>query len=205
VINKSATPETNDVVIFVANRGYALTSSRIEILQHFIYSGWKVVIATSKDDESNNLTKMGVILEPIKFHRGGLSLVHDINTYSHLLKIYRKWQPKCVHHFNAKPVILGTIAANRALDDSTKIVNTITGLGHAFIKAGLVRLIAGYGYRFALRYSSMTIFQNRDDLSLFITNKWVTKKTSKLIIGSGVELNKFSFIDRTKRKKIPYL
>ena len=115
-------------IIFVANRGYALTNSRAEILQYFISSGWKVVVVTADDNEANLLIKMGVILEPIKFQRGGLSIFNDINTYFHLLKIYLKWQPNIIHHFHAKPVILGTIAAHRGLSDSTKIVNTITGM-----------------------------------------------------------------------------
>lgn len=192
--------KTANVIIFVANRGYALTSSRLEILQHFIALGWKVVIATSRDSESKKLIKMGATFEQIKFHRGGFSIINDVFTYIKLLRIYQKWEPKCVHHFHAKPVILGSIAAKKALGNSVKVINTITGLGHAFIQKGLVRFISGFGYRIALRHSLMNIFQNSDDLSLFIKKEWVTKKNSKLIIGSGVELNKFTFVNRVDRK-----
>lgn len=188
-----------NTVIFVANRGYALTSSRKSVIKRFIESGWNVVVATANDVESQVLVEAGVALETVHFSRGGAAVTQDIFAYKRLCKVYRKWKPSLIHHFHAKPIILGTIAARRSLGSSVTIVNTITGLGHAFIVGGWVAKLAGVGYRQALPSSDMTIFQNHDDYELFLAKRWVDRLSSKLIVGSGVDILKFAFFDRCHR------
>ena len=186
-------------IVFVANRGYALTSSRTSIIQRFLSSGWEVIVATADDVESQKLCDLGAYLEPVIFNRGGLALAADIGAYRRLHNIYRKWQPALVHHFHAKPVVFGSLAAYRALGDAVQVVNTITGLGHAFITGGLSAQMAGLGYKFALPRTAATIFQNKDDRALFYERGWVQKHQARLITSSGVDTERFSFIDRHGR------
>lgn len=180
-----------DTVIFTANRGYSLTSSRFRLIQAFLDSGWHVVLATAEDDESRQLVKKGATLEPVVFNRGGLFLGKDAKAYYRLVKIYGYYRPTLIHNFNAKPVILGSIAARHRLNRSVRLVNTITGLGHAFLAGGLVTWLAGIGYRIALPETDATIFQNPDDQQLFIKHRWVKEKNSRLIIGSGIDVDHF--------------
>lgn len=186
-------------VVFVANRGYALTSSRIPLIKRFIESGWRVVIATADDAESQSLVELGVVLQSVYFSRGGVAVVQDISAYKQLFNIYKRWKPSLIHHFHAKPVILGTLVARRLLGSSVRIVNTITGLGHAFVNGGWVAKLAGFGYKFALPKSNMTIFQNNDDYTLFLSNRWVNHESTKVIASSGVDIVKFAFVDRSRR------
>lgn len=189
----------NKCVVFVANRGYALTSSRTEIIQFFLSIGWKVIIATSNDKESHYLEKLGAVHEQVKFNRGGFSLFADIVSFLTLYKVYKKWSPSIIHHFHAKPVIFGSIAARIALGNKVNVVSTITGLGHAFIQGGILSKFVGLGYRLSLQFNRLTIFQNTDDQSLFIDNKWIEVKKTKLILGSGVDIDEFYFVDRSGR------
>ena len=193
----------NKCIIFVANRGYALTSSRAEIVKRFLLNNWRVVIATSDDNESKKLIDMGVTHETVNFHRGGFSFIFDMIAYRDLSPIYNKWKPDLIHHFHAKPVILGTIASHVALGGKASVVNTITGLGHAFIKGGWISKLSGLGYRFSLKYAMLTIFQNPDDLSIFLNNGWVDRNKIKMIMGSGVGLDRYAYIDRSDRIKSP--
>ena len=133
-------------VLFAANRGYALTSSRTLLIRHFLSSGWNLVLATADDTESRSLCEMGAHLEPVVFNRGGFSPLTDIQAYRRLHAVYKKWRPALVQHFHAKPVILGPLAARRALGDGVRVVNAITGLGHAFIAGGITSRLAGMGY-----------------------------------------------------------
>lgn len=189
----------NKVILFAANRGFALSNSRKELIEKFINSGWKVIISTANDNESRKLQAYGAILETTIFNRGGFSPLSDWIAFTKLQKVLRKYSPSVAHFFNAKPVIMGTLAARKELKDKIIIINTITGLGHAFIKKGMVTRLASAGYRSALPRADMTIFQNRDDHKLFLKNKWVTNKKSKLVIGAGVSLEHFTFVDRSKR------
>jgi len=179
-------------VLFVANRAYALSNSRELLIKKFISSGWEVVIATKKDDESDKLCELGVVHEEVVFNRGGLSPLKDIAAYARLKKIVAKWQPALMHNFHAKPVILGTISAKKILKENTVVVNTITGLGHAFIMGGIPAKIAGFGYRCSIPKANCTVFQNRDDQKLFLQNNWGSKERSTLIASSGVDIQKFT-------------
>ena len=190
-------------IILTANRGYALTSSRSGLIRHFLNNGWRVVLATANDAESENLRTLGAILEPISFNRGGLALGMDIKAYRRLAAIYQYYQPELIHHFHAKPVILGSIAARRVLGRSARVVNTITGLGHAFTANGITAKLAGLGYRWSLSGSDATIFQNRDDHQLFLDNQWVSWSNSRLIVGSGINVNYFTPDLRTRAGRQP--
>jgi len=189
-----------DTVVFVANRGYALTSSRTNLLKHFLSCGWNVVIATAVDKESESLLDLGVFLEPVSFDRGGFSLLADLKTSRRLYSIYKKWRPSLVQHFHAKPVILGTLMARQALAGSVRIVNTITGLGHAFIVGGSSAKLASLGYRLALPKADMTVFQNADDHALFAKQGWVSNSKSKIIVSSGIDMQRFPFVEREGEK-----
>jgi glycosyltransferase involved in cell wall biosynthesis len=179
-------------VIFVANRGYALSSSRMALINRFLSHGWQVIIASADDEESRKIKDIGATIEPILFNRGGLSPIADLTSYFRLRAIYKKWRPNLIHHFHAKPVLMGSMAARRILGQRVKVVNTITGLGHAFTSGGLMARLIGYGYKLAIPNSDMTIFQNRDDYALFLHQGWVSEKRAQIIAGSGVDISRFN-------------
>lgn len=189
----------NHTALFAANRGYALSNSRAGLIRHFLVSGWNVVLATTDDKDSRQLVDLGAHLEPVDFNRGGLVLTSDARAYRRMVQICRTWKPDMIQHFNAKPSITGTIAARRVLGGKVRIFNTVTGLGHAFITGGLAAKIAGLGYKLSLPMSDATVFQNSDDRALFLNNSWLSEKQARLIIGSGVELQQYRFVNRTDR------
>lgn len=179
-------------VIFTANRAYALSNSRKSIIQKFISNDWDVVIATANDDVCKKLCETGAIHEQVDFNRGGLSPKSDLKSYASLRKIIAKWNPVLIHNFHAKPVIMGSILGKKRGVSTAAVVNTITGLGHAFITGGLPEKIACLGYRLSVPKADCTIFQNRDDMKLFLQNGWCKQNQSKLIASSGVDITKYS-------------
>lgn len=99
------------VVCFCANRGYALTSSRLSYIQHFLDEGYQVVVASTEDKESLKLKEMGCHLEIVMFDRGGLALWNDLYCIRRLCQIFIRWRPSLILLFHAKPVILGNLLA----------------------------------------------------------------------------------------------
>ena len=183
---------TMPCVIFVANRGFALYSSRLLLIRHFLDRGWRVIIATADDQFSRQLVEEGASLEPIKFNRGGLSPLRDYLAFLTLKRIFSKYRPVLVHHFHAKPIIFGSLALKSSGIANAKIVNTITGLGHAFVQGVALKKLAGLGYKLVLPMSSLTIFQNSDDKQLFLTQGWISEDKAELIISSGVDISRFT-------------
>jgi glycosyltransferase involved in cell wall biosynthesis len=50
----------------------------------------------------------------------------------------------------------------------------------------------------ALPRADLTIFQNRDDRALFLDNLWLLEPNAKLIVGSGVPLDRFTYMNRAE-------
>jgi glycosyltransferase involved in cell wall biosynthesis len=182
---------TEKIAVFVANRGFALYNSRLLLMRQLIDNNWKVVAVTSVDEYTEKLSENGITVKSIQINRGGVSPIRDLFTFLTLLRIYFREKPTLIHHFHAKPVILGTLAARLAQGKTVKVVNTITGLGHAFIKKGVSKYLASAGYHLVLKSSNCTIFQNQDDHKLFKKNNWITDNNSELIISSGVDISRF--------------
>ncbi|MDO6462232.1 glycosyltransferase family 4 protein [Granulosicoccaceae sp. 1_MG-2023] len=178
-------------VMLVANRGYALKSSREGLIRALLQAGHRVVIATADDDHAHALKALGCVHEVLNFNRGGLNVAADFKAYRRLLALHRQYRPRLVHHFHAKPVILGSIAAHKVSGRACIVVNTITGLGHAFINGGWIRKLAGAGYARALHRADCTVFQNRDDRALFVEQGRVDPAQTELIVSSGVDVARF--------------
>jgi glycosyltransferase involved in cell wall biosynthesis len=101
---------------------------------------------------------------------------------------------------------MGSIAARRILGESVRVVNTITGLGHAFVSGGIISRLAGVGYSNALAKSDMTIFQNSDDQAMFLGKNWLSKQCARLVPSSGVDTQRFKYLDRTDRdQEVPVI
>lgn len=154
------------------------------------------MIASENDSDSQSLVRQGAILETVAFSRGGFAGLWSIIAFIKLVAIYRRWRPILVQQYNAKPMILGTLAARCSLFNKVKIVNTVTGLGHAFVAGGVIGWLAKRGYQISAHLADTTIFQNPDDKETFLNSKWLRDVSTRLIIGSGVDLARFHASER---------
>jgi glycosyltransferase involved in cell wall biosynthesis len=131
------------------------------------------------------------VLEPATFYRGGLSVFRDIRVLIRLIRLFAKYRPELVHFFHAKPILLGSIAIAVIPSWRPRVVSTITGLGYAYVGGGMNWLVASIGYRLLMKRSDAAIFQNKDDLDMFVRREWIDRERATLIISSGVDTNRF--------------
>ena len=123
--------------------------------------------------------------------RRGMNPVRELCTIWKLYRLYRGVRPDIVHHVTIKPVLYGGIVARLAKVGAT--VNAISGLGYVFItkglRAALLRVVVKLVYRPALGHrNSRTIFQNSDDMALFVGSRLIRRDRAVLVRGSGVDL-----------------
>ena len=196
---------SSKVVLFVANRGFALLRSRVDIIQYFLNKRWTVVVLSDDSKESHKLVQLGVVLEKIHVYRGGFSLSSEIRLINRIYSIYKKWNPNLLHHFHLKPIVIGSFIGRMLGGDNVRIVNTVTGLGYSYGSSLLAGVVLKLAYTVSSRASDITIFQNEDDMSLFIQNKYVSEYASRLIVGSGVDVEAFfPWCQRTNAGDQPY-
>ncbi len=150
-------------ILFVVPEDYGFVSHRMLLAKKMILLGWKVVVATRVNQHADTIRESGVKLLTIgsaqdKRHSS------SIRTIARLINVYRHERPDVVHHFTIRMVILGSIAAKFVKNQA--VVNTITGLGSAFIYNGIkykmIRGVVSAALRILLPSSIITV-QNHDD------------------------------------------
>lgn len=125
--------------------------------------------------------------------RNGLNPIQDSKTVFSLLSHFKQIKPDAILAYTIKPIIWGGIAARIAkVPDFYALV---TGLGFAFqpggfLKGVLIRLVRLL-YKTALKEAKGVIFQNPDNMQVFIDQGIVPKEKCFLVNGSGVDLSHY--------------
>ena len=159
-------------------------------------SGYEVQIATRVTKHKALIEREGLKVIPLRLIRRSKNIFNELFSILEIIKIYRKERPDLVHHISVKPILYGSLAAKIA--GVKKIVNTLPGLGVLFVnndfRALMLRNIVKIAYFMAFfSKSSRVIFQNKEDLKLFVESKIVSSKKAILIRGVGVNIFKFKY------------
>lgn len=181
-------------ILYVVNDARFFLSHRLPLAQAAQANGYEVHIATPKDDASKTISSYGFKFHSVILNRRSMHLLDELKSFLCLYRLYKDVLPDIVHHVTIKPVIYGGIASRLARLPA--VVNALTGLGYVFVGHGFkvkaLRVIVKLALRLSLNHHhSMVIFQNPDDLALFIRRNVVRKANAVLIRGSGVNMTHF--------------
>ena len=189
-------------ILLFANTDWYLYNFRLSLAKDLRAQGHEVILLSPPGPFQKLLLENGFQLVSLSFSRQGINPFHEIWTLWQLIRTYRKVRPDIVHHFTIKPVIYGSLAAHFLRIRG--IINSITGLGHLFIDPGpvtrLLRVVAKWLYSLGLR-NTQVIFENPEDRTIFIQNHLLKEKNSHLILGTGVDVEKFRPV--SKKNDIP--
>jgi glycosyltransferase involved in cell wall biosynthesis len=182
------------VALYVANTSWYLFNFRRELMTGMSRDGWDVVCAAPPDSYSSRLNDLGFQYVPLRMSNTGTNPFSDVSLLIRLARLYRRLRPTLVHHFTIKPVIYGSIAAR--LTGIPAVINAVPGIGFVYtsrrLRARILRPLVSSAYRWILSFRrQVTIFQNRDDLNLFVRDGRVRSDRALLIRGSGVDPQRF--------------
>jgi glycosyltransferase involved in cell wall biosynthesis len=185
-------------IILFANTDWYLYNFRLALIKELRNQGYEIVLLSPPGDFHERLQAQGYEWIPFPLSRQGTNPLNEILTLVRLTRVYQQIQPEVVHHFTIKPVIYGSIIAH--LLGVRGIINSITGLGHLFIDPSFTtRILRGFAkwlYRLSLRHTQV-IFENPEDRNIFIKNKFIQPNQSTLILGTGVDVNRFQPAPKT--------
>lgn len=187
-------PSTPPVIVVAGGLAESLINFRGPLLRALVARGWRVIAAAPDDGQTGQaLAAMGVEFAPVAIARAGMNPVADLRTLFEFWRLFRRVRPQVCLFYTIKPVIWGSLAA--ACAGVPRRLSMITGLGYAFTagRAGvLLRLVQGL-YRTALARNQLAIFQNPDDLNLFVERGLVRgPEQCRRVHGSGVDLQQFA-------------
>ena len=182
-------------IIIVASLPESLINFRGELIQNIKDKDCEVITVSPPPSEvySDILKKKKIINIPITFTGNKISPLDDFIYFIKLFRIFRKQSPDVILSYTIKPVIWGGLASRFF---NTDFYALITGIGFAFqgtsFKRKLLTMLVVYLYRMALKKSKAVIFQNKDNLNLFVDKGIVPKSKTYLVNGSGVDIEKFN-------------
>ena len=185
----------NKKVLLVVSEDWYFCSHRLELGASLVKAGAEVAVVTQVDRFEEVINRAGIRVIPIKLSRSGHNPFRDFITICRLILIYQREKPDIVHHVALKPSLYGAIAA--WITRIPAVVNALGGMGFIFISerfsARLVRKATGRLFRFLMnRENTLTILQNRDDISLYKNEIGIGEMNLVLIKGSGVDLKNFN-------------
>jgi glycosyltransferase involved in cell wall biosynthesis len=169
-------------------------TSRRAIAQALLRRGSQVTVMARPLHLSGEELPGGVRLVPWRILSGSLNVLREVGSLLQVLREYRRQAPDAVFHVALKPVIYGGIAARIF---RIPAVHVITGLGYGFLGTqwyqGLLRRLLIALIRLATGSArSRIICQNEDDAALLASIGAVSRSRTKVILGSGVDLQAFA-------------
>ncbi|MGX9996327.1 glycosyltransferase family 4 protein [Vibrio sp. JZG120] len=183
-------------IMFIGALPSSLYNFRGELIKSIHFSQLKVVTVASgaKKREIDIIEALPSNYIDIPINRNGLNPFKDLYTALEFFLMFKKHSPELVLAYTIKPIIWGGLAAKFA--NIPSFYAMITGLGYAFQKGGvaknLLNVLVKFLYRSALKKSKGVIFQNRDNMQVFIDEGIVPKEKCFLVNGSGVDLSHYS-------------
>ena len=189
-------------VAIVVNTSWNIYNFRLALIRRLKREGYKVILIAPRDDYSQQLEDEGFIYYNIKIDNRGVNPFVDLMLIYDFYKLYKELKPDLILNYTIKPNIYSSLAGKVL---SIPTLNNITGLGTVFLNENLSSHIARWLYRVSI-YNNLVVFQNSDDMTLFMEKKLVKEDNTRLILGSGIDTNRFkSQNSLTNKRKFTFL
>ena len=187
-------------ILMIAPKTNTFVNFRGDLIKDIKKLGYKITVIVPENDCEDFFKENDVDVRLIDLDKNSTSVLKTISYYNNLKRIIKEEKPDKVFSYTIKPVIFGSIAAQKA--KVKEIYSLICGLGYLFsvnsLKVRILRKICGVAYKYALKYNSKVIFQNSDDIDEFVKRNYIKKEKCELVNGSGVNIEKFRRNDLPK-------
>lgn len=194
-------------ILILTNYANGLWLFRKELLLACMGNGHDVHVSLPPDENVDKLRALAVGKRRIEiietpFERRGNNPVKDFGLFMAYRKLLKKLKPDIVLTYTIKPNLYGGLACR--LEKIPYLCN-ITGLGTAIESGGLLSGMLLRFYRLSMANAQRVFFQNMKNME-FMNRCGVARKNSRLLPGSGVNLNEHKFCEYpSERKGIRFL
>jgi len=158
-------------------------------------NGFDVTLLTRCNEYASKIRERGINVSHVDFVRSTRLPIKDIINIYKLHSLFKLHKPSIIHNVALKTILISSLAA--LLSRKTVVVNAFTGLGYVFsseqLLAKTIRLFIKPVFKyFATRPNFWSVFQNPDDMNLFIKQGMAIAERSVLIRGSGVDTEEYT-------------
>lgn len=183
--------------MIIGSSSKSLIHFRLDMMIAFSKLGLQVVACCPQDEDFEKvrtiLRQHHINLLPVVMNNTEMNPYKDIKSFISLYRTIKQVNPGYILLYTIKPVIYGSLAAK--LGGVETIVSMMSGLGHFYTVENFttrtMRKIMNALYKLAFLANKGVLFQNPDDLDLFKKLGLIKRVKTKLIAGSGVNLQTF--------------
>jgi len=177
-------------ILILSNSAEGLYDFRFELIQRMLDEGYEVFLSLPESEDDKKamlLKKSGAKYIRTDINRRGMNFFEDIKLIKKYNNIIKNIKPDLVFTYTIKPNIYGSIVSGIY---KIPVIINITGLGSTLQNSKIKRLIIIL-YRYACSKARVVFFQNKSNREFFMSNGIVKGTKTRLIPGSGVNINKF--------------
>lgn len=187
-------------LVYVVNNFSFFVSHRLELALAAKRSGFEVTVVGPMGPDRVTIESSGIETKTITFTRRGWNPFVEFLSLWQLFFTLKKLEPTVVHAVALKAVVYTALLSPFLRTE--KVIGSIAGLGSVFVSeklwALLLRTLAKIVLSWSLRSKrTFLIFQNEDDRENFVANKLISRDRCLLILGSGVDLQKYKSINQS--------
>lgn len=190
------------IILVIANNDIGLYKFRKELLQKLIDDGNEVYISLPNGNLVQPMVDMGCKFIETAVDRRGINPVTDLKLFLNYRKMIGKVKPNFIITYTIKPNVYAGIVS--AIKHKKYAIN-ITGLGTAFQKQGFFLKLIVMLYKFACKKAYTVIFENCENMKLFLDYRIVKEEQCLLNAGAGVNLEEYPFEEYPPTDKIRFL
>ena len=171
-------------IVILTNSDIGLYKFRKELVEQLCQKH-EVIIVLPDGEFIPSLQQLGCEFIPFEFNRRGMNPFADLNQIRRYIKLLKKTKPDIVLTYTIKPNVYGGIACRIT---HVPYIANVTGLGTTIENGGLLSHISSLLYKIGLKNTQCVFFQNKDNQAFF-TDKGIVKGKTRLIPGSGVNID----------------
>ena len=183
--------KTTKKYLFLTNNSDGLYGFRHELLSALAKKD-EIFISTPNDGFFDELHALGCTVIDTPLDRRGINPLTDVKLFRQYRRLLRQIQPDMVITYTIKPNVYGGLACRLA---GIPYAANITGLGTAFQKPGVLRTVASFLYKIALKRAKVVFFENSENQQTLLDAHIVKASQCCLLSGAGVNLEHYAFAE----------
>lgn len=178
--------------LIIANNSGGLYRFRKELITRLILDGNEVHAVTPFDESVEELKQLGLHLIEQPMNRRGTNPLQEVRLLLDYRRIINVIKPDMVITYTIKPGIYGGLVSRWM---KIPYVVNVTGLGTAFQKSGLFRIMIVKLWKVALKSARCVFFENEENAQIFQRLSIIEKGRVHVLHGAGVNLEDFPFTE----------
>ena len=178
-------------ILILVNDVTTVLQFRCELVRALVAEGHEVVVSVPKSDRIPEIEALGAKVVETAVARHGKNPFKDLKLLSNYKKLLKSLKPDVVLTFTIKPNVYGGMACGKL---KIPCIANVTGLGAVVENKGIMQNITLLLHKIGFKKVNCIFFQNQANLNFF-KNKKIVSKNAYLLPGSGVNLNKFQYME----------